>query len=177
MEIHVVGISIILGITVFISLICFIIIHNTFKKAKLDSSKFFGKDVKVAFANSFFASSIFSIIAACIIYGFLETILEKIGLEESLINYCIFASKIWFISSPFIGLEIAVFEYFNSLGYYKKPLLISIIKLITFVIICALYYSSRKLNCFIYAKPVCDFIFLVYYSKICFDITLSNKTI
>ena len=176
LEINLLGMSIILGITLLISIGCFFIIHRIFKKAKLDLSKDFRKDVKIAFANSFVAGSIFSIAFACIIYGFLGNILEKIGLESGLINYTVFASKIWFISSPFIGLEIAIFEYFNSLSYYKKPIIILLIKLLVFIIICALYYSSRKTNCFIYAKPVCDFIFLLYYSKICFDITISNKT-
>ena len=176
LEVRLIGMSIVIGITLLISIGCFFIIRKIFKKANLDSSKNFRKDIKTTFANSFVASSIFSIAIACIIYGFLGNILEKIGLENGIVNYTIFASKIWFISSPFIGLEIAIFEYFNFLNYCKKPIFIFLIKLLVFGIICILYcFTSRKANCFIYAKPLCDFVFLLYYSKICFDITISNK--
>lgn len=171
---RIIGIFIILFIWLFISIGCIFIIYKNFKKANLKNSKNFRKDIKIAFANSFVTSSIFSIIIACIIYVFLYKILNGLALPSGLINYCTFASKIWFISSPFIGLEFVVFGYFFVLNYWKKPLFILITKLFIFLIISFLYYESRKLNCFIYAKPICDFIFLVYYSKICFDITLNK---
>lgn len=171
---HIIGINIIIGIYLLISLICMFITTYSFKKLNLDNSKNYRKDIKIAFANSFFKTSLFSIISACIIYGFLENILETLGLKDGIINYCTFAAKIWFISSPFIGLEIAVFQYFYSIEYLKKPVIILILKLLTFLTISFLYYESRKNNCFIYAKPVCDIIFLIYYSRICFDVTLNK---
>ena len=172
---HILGINIVLAIYFFIILTCVLITNNKFKEIDLKNSKNFRKDLKTVFANSFFTTSIISIILACIIYGFLENILNIFNLENGVINYCLFASKIWFISSPFIGLEIAIFKYFFSLEYYKKPILIILTKLIVFFLISLIYYQSRKLNCFIYAKPLCDIAFLLYYSKICFGITLNRS--
>ena len=128
----------------------------------------------MAFANSFFRNSIISIISACIIYGFLEIILKELNLKNGLINYCTFICKIWFISSPFIGLEISVIKYFSELEYFIKPIKIFIYKTLIFFIISFLCYNDKGINCFVYAKPLCDIIFLFYYSKICFDITLNK---
>lgn len=171
---RIIGIAIMMAISLLIDIGCILIINRKFKKAKLRESKNFRKDIKTAFSNGFIASSIFSIVVACIIYGFLEKLLEILNLSEGIINYCIFATKIWFISSPFIGLQFAIFKYFISIDYWEKNISILIIKFLTYLSICVLYYHSRKFNCFIYAKPVCDFIFLIYYSKICFDITLNK---
>ena len=157
-----------------ITIICSFVINQIFKKSNLLNSKNFRKDMKTTFANAFITSSIISIVSACVVYGFLKNILGILNLKTGLINYCIFASKIWFISSPFIGLEIAVFKYFSTIEYWKRPIQILIYKLLAFLLISFLFYSTRKNNCFIYAKPLSDIIFLIYYSRICFDITLNN---
>ena len=172
---HVIGINIILAIYFFIIFLCKIIFDKIFKKIDLANSKNFRRDLKNTFASAFFSSSIISIILACIIYGFLENILDLLGLKTGLINYCSFIAKIWFISSPFIGLEIVVFKYFSMIEYFQKPLKILIIKLFVFLFISCLFYTSRKTNCFIYAKPLCDIMFLFYYSRVCFDITLNKS--
>lgn len=172
---HIIGINIILGIFMAISLINVLIVNRKFKKLDFSNHKVLAKNLKAAFANAFFASSIFSIISACVIYGFLKDILDKFNLSDGVINYCVFAAKIWFISSPFIGLEIVVFKYFSTLEYFNKPILILILKALVFVGISLIEYRTRNVNCFIYAKPICDVIFLPYYSKICFGITIFNK--
>lgn len=169
---HIIGINIILGIHLFISLICSIFINKIFKRSNIKNSKNFKKDIKPTFANSFVTSSIISILFALLIYVFFRNILNFFNLKTGLINYCVFASKIWFISSPFIGLEITIIKYFKSLDYYQKPIKILTFKLLTFFIISLLLYNSRQINCFIYAKPLCDIFFLFYYSKICFAITI-----
>ena len=171
---HIIGIDIILILHLLITCFCIIFTNKYFKKFDLKNSKNFRRDIKTAFANSFFTSSIISIVSACIIYGFLKNILELLNLKSGIINYCLFASKTWFISSPFIGLEVAVFKYFSTIEYFKKPIEILILKILLFFIISFLFYSTRKLNCFIYAKPICDLILLVYYSQICFGITLNK---
>ena len=166
------GILIVLAFWLFICIGCAYIIFKNFKKDIPENKKFFRKYIKTAFSNGFVYSSIFSIVIACVLYGFLDKILTLINLPTGLINYCTFASKIWFISSPFIGLEIAILGYYIAINYYRKPLIIVFSKLILFLLISLFYYESKKFNCFLYAKPICDFIFLIYYSKICFDITL-----
>ena len=171
---HIIGININLILYLIINLICIIVIDKTFKKAKLKKSTQYRKDIKNAFTNSFLVSSIISIISALIIYGFLKNILEIFNLKEGIINYINFIIQIWFISSPFIGLELVCFRYFYEIEYFNIPIKILIYKLLTFFIISCLFYEKRKLNCFIYSKPICDIIFLIYYTKICFDLTLKK---
>ena len=132
---HIISININLALYLMIILICIFVVNRNFKKAKLNESKSYRKDMKIAFANSFFASSIVSIISACIIYGFLNNILELFKLKEGIINFTIFSMKIWFISSPFIGLEVTVFRYFYEIEYFKKPIKILIFKLLIFYFI------------------------------------------
>ena len=99
---HIIGININLILWFCLIFLCTIKINHIFKKANLNESKKYRKDMKIAFANSFFSSSIISIVSACIIYGFLKNFLQFLNLKEGLINYTYFVSKIWFISSPFI---------------------------------------------------------------------------
>lgn len=171
---HILGTDIILILYLLIVISCSIVTNITFKKSRIEKTKNFKRDLKITFANSFVASSIISIVSACMIYGFLKNILDFIGLKTGLINYTMFAAKIWFISSPFIGLEIVVFKYFSVIDYFKKPIIILISKLFIFLAISFLYFSNNNMNGFIYARPLCDIIFLFYYSKICFDITLNK---
>lgn len=169
---HIIGIDINLFLYLIITIICLFTVNRHFKKANLDQSKTYKKDMKTVFANSFFVSSIISIVSALIIYGFLEKFLNFLNLKQGLINYTTFSMKIWFISSPFIGLEVTVFRYFKEINYFKIPIKLLIFKLIIFYIISALFFIDKKVNCFIYAKPICDMIFLLYYTKVCFDATL-----
>ena len=160
---HIIGIDINLILYFTITTICVIVINKIFKKSNLKDSKNFKKDIKNTFSNSFFISSIISIIFACIIYGFLKNILEIFNLKEGLINYTNFATKIWLI-----------FKYFYEIDYFVIPIKILIYKLLVFLIISILFFSERKINCFIYAKPISDIIFLIYYTRVCFDLTLNN---
>ncbi len=169
---HIIGIDINLIIYLITTLICIYTSNKIFKKANLNKVKYYRRGIKITFANSFFATSIISMISACITYGFLEKILKNFNLGAGLINYTIFASKIWFISSPFIGLEVTVFRYFYEIGYFKTPIKYLIWKLMLFFIVSFLFYQERKLNCFIYSKAICDIFFLFLYSKICFEATI-----
>ena len=99
---HIVGTNINLVLYFLITFLCIIKVNSIFKKANLKESKNYRKDMKIAFANSFFSSSIISIISACIVYGFSKNIFQFLNLKEGLINYTSFVTKIWFISSPFI---------------------------------------------------------------------------
>lgn len=99
---HIVGVNINIALYLFITFLCILKVNSIFKKANLKESKNYRKDMKTAFANSFFASSIISIVSACIVYGFSKNIFQFLNLKEGLINYTSFVTKIWFISSPFI---------------------------------------------------------------------------
>ena len=169
---HIIGVNINIALYLFITFLCIIRVNSIFKKSNLKESKNYRKDMKTVFANSFFSSSLISIISACIIYGFSKNIFQFLNLKEGLINYTNFVSKIWFISSPFIGLEVVVFRYFQEIEYYKKPIFILIFKFILFILLSLFLFTEKKINCFIYAKPFCDLVLLVYYTRICFDATL-----
>ena len=172
---HLISFNIIFSLNTIISIICLKIINQIYKKTSLESPKDFRTTIKNAFANSFFKSTIVAIVFSFLVYGFLGNFLKFFQINQGLINYSVFISKIWFISSPFLALELAVLKYFTTLEFYKKPIIILLIKFILFFFISLLNYNSRRINCFIYAKPICDFIFLIYYSIICFDITLIQK--
>ena len=172
---HIIGINIIIILNIFISIFCIIFINRIFKKNNLKNGLDFKKNIKLSTANSFFVSSIISIFLAIIVYQFLNSILEFLKLKNGLINYTVFASKIWFISAPFIGLELTIFRYFFEINYFKTPIKILILKLFVFLGLGMIFYIKYKTNCLIYAKPVCDMIFLPYYTKTCFDLTLKIK--
>lgn len=171
---HIIGIDIVLVFYFMMIFLCKLVVDVIFHKTNFTTSKNFRHDIKNTFANAFFGSSLVAILFACILYGFSHQIFELLGFKAGIVNYCSFITKIWFISSPFIGLEITVFKYFSILSYFQKPIKLVVSKFLLFVCISALFYTSRKTNCFIYAKPVNDILFLLYYSKICFDITLNK---
>jgi hypothetical protein len=171
---HLISINIILLLNLIISLFCFITIKIVFKSYDFNNNKKFKENFKNAIANSFFFSSIISIIIALIIYCFLKNILELFNIEKGIINYTTFASKIWFVSSPFIGLELTIFKYFSKLEVYKKITIILLIKFIAYFILSLILSIKFQNNCIVYAKPICDIIFLPYYTKICFDLTLKS---
>jgi hypothetical protein len=171
---HLISLNLIILLNFIILLSCLISINIIFKNSNLDQEKNFKENIRSAVANSFFISSIISIIGAFIIYYLLKNILEFLNIKEGIINYTIFAAKTWFVSSPFIGLEITIFKYFSKLEIYKKPAIILAIKFIIYCSISLFLYLKLKNNCIVYAKPICDIIFLPYYTKICFDLTLKS---
>ena len=171
---HIAGTYIVLAIYILMIFLCKIVVDVIFRKTNFKTSKNFRRDMKNTFANAFFSSSLVAIILACILYGFSHQVFELLGFPTGIINYCSFITKIWFISSPFIGLEITIFKYFSTLEYFPKPIKLIVSKFLLFICISILFYTSRKINCFIYAKPVSDILFLFYYSKICLDITLNK---
>lgn len=115
---HIISTNIILGLYFGITIVCLWIVHHYFQKNQSDSFQNFRKNIKIAFSNAFIISSIVSILFACIIYTFLKNILEIVKLENGMIQYCLFASKIWFISSPFIrsrNFHFSLFFYYRIL--------------------------------------------------------------
>ena len=127
---HIVGIYVVLTIYMIMIFLCKIVIDAIFHKTNFTTSQNFRRDMKNTFANAFFCSSLIAILLACILYGFSHQIFELLGLKTSIVNYCSFITKIWFISSPFIGLEIVIFKYFSTLSYFQKPIKLVIAKFV-----------------------------------------------
>jgi len=173
--IHIIGINIVIFLNLIISLACIIISKIIFKKNNQNSIKKFNEFIKTSVADSFFITSIISIISSILIYCLLKKFLYILNIDNGIINYTVFAAKIWFISSPFIGLEIVIFKYFKEINYSKKIIFILIIKFILYLFISLIAHIKYPNSCLIYAKPICDFLFLFYYSKICFQLTLNKN--
>jgi hypothetical protein len=173
--VHLISINIILLLNLIISIACLITIHIVFKKSHLEKSKKFKENIQNAVANSFLASSIISIIGAIIIYCLLKNILGIFNIKEGIINYTIFATKTWFVSSPFIGLELVILKYFSKLESHAKTVIIIALKFVVYCILAGILYIKFKTNCVVYAKPICDIIFLIYYTKVCFDLVFKSK--
>ena len=140
----------------------------------MQKSKNFKEDLSCAVANSFFINSLIAIPLAILIYAFLKKFLVIIKVPDGIINYTIYATKIWFISSPFIGLEITIFKYFSEIKYYKTPILLVTFKFIIFIILSIPLYFKYNISCIIYAKIITDILFLFYYTKTCFGITMKD---
>lgn len=154
-----------------IIIICSIVVWYIFRQYNFKKKKKFKKFISSAVARAFLYSSIASIIFAIIIYGFFGKIIKNIHIASSIQNYAILYSKIWFVATPFIGLEITIFKYFSKIESYLKPVLICILKLLIYVGLTALFYIKFPNECFVYAKPISDILFLPYYIKICLDLT------
>jgi hypothetical protein len=161
--------------TLTLHIICLITINIIFKNSNLEKKKKFKENIQNAVANSFFISSIISIIGALIVYCLLKNILGIFNIKEGIINYTVFAAKTWFVSSPFIGLELTIFKYFFKLETHKKTNIILVLKFLIYCILSAILYIKFKNNCVVYAKPICDIIFLPYYTKVCFDLVLKQQ--
>lgn len=168
---HIIGITIIIGITVVINIISIVFIDFFFKKYDLESVKGLRINLKKAISNAYVASSIISIVFALVVYTSFDKILELTNLSVGIINYTFFIAKIWFISSPFWGLELTIFKYYSFLDYDKKIGKIFVTKVLIWLILGCIFYFKYKVNCLIFAKPITDFVFLIYYTKICFDLT------
>jgi hypothetical protein len=168
---HLFGINILLIFNLFIYIIDAIAIAIIFKRTDFSKNgKDFRLNLKMTIANSFCISSFISIICAIIIYCFSGKILSLFSLSSGIINYSTFALKTWFIASPFIGLELTIFYYYSIIACNQKPVFILLVKFLAYVILALCFHLISKTNCIVYAKPICDILFLIYYIKICFNI-------
>lgn len=162
-----------------ILLISTIILTNIeFKKSNFkenDTPKDFRKKLSESVSNSFILSTFFCIIIVLLLYHFLENILKYLNLKPGIINYTIYSLKIFVVSSPFWGLEITILRYFYEINCYNKITHLSYLKFIIFIILTFILFFKYNTSSILYSKIITDFIFLYFYTKTCFSITVFKQ--
>lgn len=177
-KIKLLGISYINSIYLILIGTCIFICYRTFKKYNFqekDSAKSFRKKMSEATSNSFIISTIITTTIVILLFQFLEDILEYLKFEKGIINYTVYALKIFFVSIPFLGLEITIYKYFYELECYSKICKIFSFKILTFFIFTfALFFKYNTSSC-LYARILTDLLFLYYFTKTCFEITIRKR--
>ena len=177
-KIKFIGFNIINSIYLILVFSCIIISEIIFKKSNFkenDLPKDFRKKLSESVSNSFVISTIFSTTIIILLYQFFGNILKYLKIETGIINYTIYALKIFFVSIPFLGLEITILRYFYQINCYDKIIKINLIKLLIFIFLSYILFFKYNSSSILYAKLISDIIFLYFYTKTCFGITIFKK--
>lgn len=177
-RVRLIGFNIINSIYLVLVFSCIIISNIIFKKNNFkenDSPKDFRKKLSESVSNSFVISTIFSTTIIILLYQFFRNILEYLKFETGIINYTIYALKIFFVSIPFLGLEITILRYFYQINCYDKIIKINLLKLLLFIIFSFILFFKYNTSAILYSKLIDDMLFLYFYTKTCFSITIFKK--
>lgn len=157
---------------------CIFICHKTFKQYNFqsnDSAKNFRKKMSEATSNSFIISTIIATTVVILLFQFLEDILKYLNFKVGIINYTVYALKIFFVSIPFLGLEFTIYKYFYELECYLKISKILFLKVLTFFIFTFTLFLKYNTSSYLYARILTDILFLYYFTKTCFEITIRKR--
>ena len=174
-EIKFISFNIINSIYLILIISCIVISNIIFKKNNFkedDSPKLFRQKLSEAVSNSFVFSTIFTTIIIILLYQFFEDILDTINIKTGIIHHTIYSLKIFFVSLPFLGLEVTILRYFYQINCYNKIIEITFSKLIIFILLGILLFFKYNSSCILYSKFLTDMLFLYFYTKTCFAITI-----
>ena len=177
-KIRYIGFNIINSIYLTLILSCIIITNIIFKKSNFkenDSPKDFRNKLSESVSNSFVISTIVSTVVIILLYQFFRDILIYLNIETGIINYTIYALKIFFVSIPFLGLEITILRYFYQINCYGKIIKIILSKFLIFIFFTFILFFKYSYSSILYSKVVTDILFLYFYTKTCFAITIFKK--
>ncbi len=177
-EIKFISFNIINSIYLILIISCIVISNIIFKKNNFkedDSPKLFRQKLSEAVSNSFVFSTIFTTIIIILLYQFFEDILDTINIKTGIIHHTIYSLKIFFVSLPFLGLEVTILRYFYQINCYNKIIEITFSKLIIFILLGILLFFKYNSSCILYSKFLTDMLFLYFYTKTCFAITIFKK--
>lgn len=104
--------------------------------------------------------TIFEIIFSLILYSFPENIFSIFSPKKGIINFAVYASKILFVSSSLYSLKIIIPAYLKT---KKKITILVLSKIVITVICCIIFYLLFNTKGFLFAFPICDFIFYIIY--------------
>ena len=146
--------GLILNLIVYLIMI-FPIIILSFKKSIYKSKK----DLVFFVLISIFIESFFSFL----IYSFGKNIFSFFTATTGVINYAYYASRILFITSSLFGIKILIPAYLNIVQGTKKTVTLILLKITVNIILCFIGYICFNTKGFLYAFPVCEFIFYIIY--------------
>ena len=155
-----------------------IILNNEFKKNNFnanDNLKVFRKKISESVSNGFIISTLFNVVIILLLYQFLGDILNILNIKTGILNYTIYILKIFIVTIPFLGLEITIFRYFKEINCYNNIFYLLLYKLIIFIILTIIIFFKYNLSSILYSKIITDFIFLYFYTKTCFSITIFTQ--
>lgn len=177
-KIRFIGFNIINSIYLILIFSCIIISNIIFKKSDFkenDSPKEFRNKLSESVSNSFVISTIISTVVIILLYQFFREILTYLNIETGIINYTIYALKIFFVSIPFLGLEITILRYFYQINCYDKIIKVILSKFFIFLFLTFILFFKYNSSAILYSKLVTDMLFLYFYTKTCFGITIFKK--
>lgn len=143
--------SIFLNLIIYIVMISPIIIISTNKNFFTSKRKFLSTLIYCTFLE---------IALSFILFLFPERIFSLFTNTLGVINFSIYASKILFIASSLFALKIIVPAYLNQT---KKITILVLSKIVINIIFCIIFYTIFSIKGFLFAFPVCDFIFCIVY--------------
>ena len=177
-EIKFISFNIINSIYLILIISCIVISNIIFKKNNFkddDNPKDFRKKLSDSVTNSFIISTIFTTIIILLLYQFFEKILLTLNIKTGIIHHTIYSLKIFFVSLPFLGLEITILRYFYQINCYNKIIENIFVKFIIFILLSFLLFFKYSSSSILYAKLITDLLYLYFYTKTCFAITIFRK--
>lgn len=141
----------------FLNLIVYFVMTTPIIIASLNKNNF---STKKKFLSTLIYCTIFEIIFSVILYSFSENIFSLFTTTTGIINFSVYASKILFISSSLFAIKIVVPAYLKNT---KKITILVLSKIVITIIFCIILYILFNTKGFLFAFPICDFIFYIIY--------------
>jgi len=118
---------------------------------------------KKTFFNNLIFCTILEILFSAFLYLFPNKIFSLFTDTKGIINFAIYSSKIFFISSSLYSLKIFIPAYLYNQKKTKKLAILVLTKIaitIFFIITFNMLFNTKG---FLFAFPICDFIFYIIY--------------
>ncbi len=141
----------------FLNLIIYIVMITPVTIIALNKNFFY---TKKKFLTTLIYCTFLEIILSFIVFLIPEKIFSLFTNKSGIINFSVYASKILFISSSLFALKILVPSYLNKT---KKITILVLAKIVITIISCIICYILFSTKGFLFAFPICDFIFYILY--------------
>lgn len=145
----------------FLNLIVYIIMVSPIVIISLNKKNY---STKKNFLSTLIYCTIIEILLSVILYLFSENIFSIFTSTKGIVNFSVYASKILFISSSLFALKIIIPAYLKQ---EKKITILVLSKIVINIISCIILYLLFNTKGFLFAFPICDFIFyIIYFLKV-----------
>lgn len=118
---------------------------------------------KKTFFYSLICCTILEIFLSAILYIFSNEIFSIFTNTKGIINFSVYSSKILFISSSLYSLKILIPSYLYNKKKQKKLAILVLSKIAITTICIITFYIIFNTKGFLFAFPICDFIFYIIY--------------
>ena len=108
-----------------------------------------------------FYSILYGILTSSIFYIVPKKFFSFFTNVNGIINFCSYASKIIFITSSIIGIQIIILLFFYFQKQIKKTAILFLLKTAVLAILILILYNLYHITGFLYAIPISDIVFLL----------------